>query len=333
MNGTIANVTAVMPRTIRPDLPVHDMYSYAFGLFIVLMVVYPVIRLSTWITHIRRTMSQSIRRTTQGRRTPGEAATQVAGAIDDTAQARAARRTSLRRKVGRGLKYAYRWAATGAKVGFLGLMICLVVPLMVGLVFDLYLIQPFKPLGGVRGPNGHGSRYIGLDFSNPMTHAILQALLQDWALGAVYVKIAWALVMVGPETEVKRVLGEFARGGVQRVRVRPMLRTIILPLLSICAGLAAGPWVIGFGVQMAMKDKAVGAESLRWIFPGTLLLSLLAALIWQFVRAVNSWMEKVKEEEFLVGRKLHNLDEPKEVEVGMVENGGEVVEAQADERR
>ncbi|KNC99656.1 uncharacterized protein SPPG_09243 [Spizellomyces punctatus DAOM BR117] len=169
-------------------------------------------------------------------------------------------------------------------------------------------LPPFRPLGTGRASvvDGHTApRTAG----GPPTRALVQAVLQDWALGAVYMKIAWALVMVGPDTEVKRVLTELVRGGVRRLRVGPIWQKVLFPLVAICIGLAAGPWALGILMQMMVKDGTVSTDALRWVFPGALLSSLLGGILWVLVGFVKRWMEQVKEEEFLVGRKLHNLED------------------------
>ncbi|TPX65973.1 hypothetical protein SpCBS45565_g04773 [Spizellomyces sp. 'palustris'] len=292
-------------RAIRPDLPVHDMYSYALGVFIVLVVTYPMMRLKAWLMNAQRSMSRAQRRARRSTPDVNQAAT-VAGA---DVPVPGPRRIGLRRMLKGWVRWSIRRAAVTAKLVFLVVMVGIVCPLLVGLVFDLYLIQPFRPLGTGRASVVDGHTAPRPTGGPPMTRALVQAVLQDWALGAVYMKIAWALVMVGPDTEVKRVLTELVRGGVRRLRIGPIWQKVLFPLVAICVGLAAGPWALGILMQMMVKDGTVSSDALRWVFPGALLSSLLGGILWVLVGFVKRWMEQVKEEEFLVGRKLHNLED------------------------
>ncbi|KAI8909938.1 hypothetical protein DFJ77DRAFT_471383 [Powellomyces hirtus] len=314
--GNAANVTANATRKImlRLDLPVHDMYAYAVGLFLLFMTVYPIIYAWSWVVTWRRIEHRRIGRGRRGRPdVQALAPVPLIGEPIEHAPSRPVRRTPWKRAIKRWLRIGARWMTIASKLLFLGTMFGIVLPLMEGVVFDLYLIQPFKPLVTAKAARTMAApprRHIGIDLTNPLARTIIQALLQDWALGAVYMKIAWALIMVGPETEVQRVLREFVDNGIRRVRVRPVWRTVILPLFSICLGLAAGPLIAGLLLQKVLAKGTITAEALRWTFPASLLLSLALGGVWLCGRAIKRWMERVREEQYLVGRKLHNLEDP-----------------------
>ncbi|KAJ3170162.1 hypothetical protein HDU88_008787 [Geranomyces variabilis] len=360
-----ANTTAkavVRKIVLRPDLPVHDMYSYAVGLFLLFVAIYPVFRICTWVSTWKRGSAGSPgsrRAGGGGRRLGVNAAVQTPlapiGTADEAVPAhphhRAVRRTPWRRLVRRWARVTARWLTVAAKVAFLGLMFGIVLPLMAGVVFDLYLIQPFKPLvtvanlanqaaaSGIPGapqarfPQHQHRRHIGIDLTNPLARTLVQALLQDWALGAVYMKIAWALIMVGPETAVQRALRELVENGLRRVRVGPVWRAFIMPASAACAALAAGPLLAGLAVQklFVSRGKTVGAEVLRWAFPCALLIAISGVAGFLAVGAVRRWMERIREEQFLVGRRLHNLEEtPSEPGVGGRRDGGNTAAAVVD---
>ncbi|KAJ3022734.1 hypothetical protein HKX48_005361 [Thoreauomyces humboldtii] len=333
ITSSLANMTSAVPRAngttaatvrqiLRPDLPVHDMYSYAAGLFLVFVTVYPILQIWRYISMWRRSPIRTIaapRRLGRGRSdVPLEQARIIAEPIEPQQAVpphRAARRLPWRRLARRWMRNGARWLVLGSKILFLCAMFGIVLPLMEGVVFDLYLIQPFKPVH-IRPPaldntqHTRLARHTSLDLTNPLARTIFQALLQDWALGAVYMKIAWALVMLGPETEVQRVLREFVDNGVRRVRVRPVWRTVILPLVSVCVALAAVPLAAGLLVnRFLLAESPWSQHVLRWIFPAALVLGLLVGGAYLSVGAIGRWMETIREEHFLVGRKLHNLED------------------------
>ncbi|KAI8822200.1 uncharacterized protein EV422DRAFT_566636 [Fimicolochytrium jonesii] len=327
-------------RIMRPDLPVHDMYSYAVGIFLLFLTLHPVIRLNDLIrSWQRRTHTQ--RTTIAQRASPAANTGGVGHSIGGETPARIVRRHPWRRVVRRWVHRGMRSSVLVAKLAFLGFMFGILLPLLEGLLFDMYLIQPFRPLvvprfastGGLPTPvqptsgGGGGSRYVGVNLAAPPTHAqatrmLIQALLQDWALGAVYMKIGWALVMVGPENDVQRVLREMVTGGVRRVRVRPVWNVVIRPLLLICLALTIVPISAAAGIRYVWKPALMQAGgggdsestvslalSLRWAFPGTLVCGLVVGALWAGVKALLAWMEQIREEQFLVGRRLHNLDD------------------------
>ncbi|KAJ3147104.1 hypothetical protein HDU86_008100 [Geranomyces michiganensis] len=335
--ATAANTTikaAARRVVLRPDLPVHDMYAYAVGFFLLFVAIYPVVRGLAWISAWRRggtgSHTGSRRSGGGGRRLGVNAAVQTPlvpiGAADagDEAAAvhphhRPARRTPWRRLARRWARVTMRWMTIASKLAFLGIMLGVVLPLMAGVVIDLYLIQPFKPLvtvANIAAPTQEMSffhaRHVGIDVTNPLARKLLQALVQDWALGAVYMKIAWALIMVGPETNVQRALRELVENGVRRVRIGPVWRTFVMPASAACAALATGPLLAGLAVQkiFVTRGKTIGAEVLRWAFPSALVIAITGVLGYLAVGAVRQWMERIREEQFLVGRKLHNLEEP-----------------------
>ncbi|KAI9098644.1 hypothetical protein DFS34DRAFT_618303 [Phlyctochytrium arcticum] len=288
---------AAMELTVRKDLPIHDVYSYGTGVLLVLVTVFFVLKLSAFIQRLRKVTKRS----SSGRRhrsipdvAPFRGSSSLAAV--ETIHQRPKRSWVAESK--KLLRSGLRKTARSIKVTFLIFMICIVCPLLIGLVFDLYLIKPF----GFKNANRVAATDLATDQKvvRSLSRAVVHAILQDWALGAVYMKIAWALIIVGPDTEVRRILTEFARRGPWRVRVAPIWTAILSPLITVCLGLLGGPGVLAFVLPKATVS--------RWLFPGLLLLTIITISVGMLFTLLRKWMDHVREEEFLVGRKLHNLD-------------------------
>ncbi|KAJ3265619.1 E3 ubiquitin-protein ligase march6 [Borealophlyctis nickersoniae] len=217
------------------------------------------------------------------------------------------------------------WRRTGRRVVgvalkslFLAFWVGLVLPILFGLVFELYIIMPLK---------------------TPRDQTRILFLLQDWALGAVYVKIMYTLALAGPETEFKRVLVEARQRGLQRMRVWRLASRVIFPVVFVCGLMIGAPIAVStllefvLGEFGGMKSLPTNSFLFRYAFP--ILLGIGVAIeAWNgFVKMMRGWMEQVRDEQFLVGRKLHNLEgddagqeagqEEREGQGGEEENAGD----------
>jgi hypothetical protein len=92
------------------------------------------------------------------------------------------------------------------RLTYLGFMVCVVIPLILGLIFDFLIILPIRSIGPV------AVSFIGL-LSHPFTTeqaelgetvwgfgveaTPLLFLAQDWAVGVIHMKLLWRLVMLG----------------------------------------------------------------------------------------------------------------------------------------
>ncbi|KAJ3091188.1 hypothetical protein HK102_001375 [Quaeritorhiza haematococci] len=180
------------------------------------------------------------------------------------------------------------WLSMMMKLAFLAFWVGLVIPLLFGLVFEFYIMIPLK---------------------GPREQTPIFFFLQDWALGAVYVKIIHATVLIGPETEIRRVLSAARQQGLRNLRIGPLAYKVILPTVSWCVAMIAVPLIVGYILEawFSVSNLATQSLLLRFVFPGVLAIAFLVEAWDSIVRLVERWMQQIRDEQFLVGRRLHNI--------------------------
>ncbi|KAI8800678.1 hypothetical protein BJ742DRAFT_66466 [Cladochytrium replicatum] len=172
---------------------------------------------------------------------------------------------------------------------YLIVIVGVVIPMLVGLIFELYVIQPFK-----------GTR--------EQTHILF--LLQDWALGAVYVKVAHMLVLLGPENGFRRVVNDATNARrIGDVRMAELTRVLLAPVIGMCLVVILMPLIMGRALDKVLAvvvGQATRTLVLRYIFPFTLVLFLGYEVLGNARGWVQMWMNQVRDDVYLVGRRLHN---------------------------
>lgn len=196
-----------------------------------------------------------------------------------------------------------------------GILLGLVLPLLVGSLFSVYLLIPLK-------------------FPRDATH--LTFPLTDWALGAIYLKIHYNLTMLQPDPPE---LG--AQWLLRNPRpmdpnwVKQILGKVLWPMTSVLVALLLGPWIAvrgfssllvarfpdTFGVDHAkgIDEQTVRELAHRWAYPATLAAVLAWEVIGVVAEASKVWLEKERDARFLVGRRLRNFEGR---ESGAVRNAG-----------
>ncbi|MPC16067.1 E3 ubiquitin-protein ligase MARCH6 [Portunus trituberculatus] len=113
----------------------------------------------------------------------------------------------------------------------------------------------------------------------PLHQTPILFLWQDWALGVLYTKIMCALVMMGPNWWLKTNLELIYLGGVRGLDLNLLVGQTALPIL----------------VE-------------RRIYPALLIITLLSSLIVMQVVQFTRLYEHIKNDKYLVGRRLVNYD-------------------------
>ncbi|PKK66367.1 hypothetical protein RhiirC2_784876 [Rhizophagus irregularis] len=176
-----------------------------------------------------------------------------------------------------------------AKILYLVLFFGMVIPFLLSLVIELYIILPWK---------------------KPTTDIPVISFLQDWALGIVYMKIAYRIVFMLPDNVYSRAINEITGRGIKHLNVQLATTVFIFPIggsaLAAVILPALTAWVIitTFGITNANSIALI----IRYIYPVFLALILGYRVQRQMGQLVNSWMQAVRDEEYLIGRRLHNIE-------------------------
>ncbi|KAI9034063.1 hypothetical protein DFJ74DRAFT_640030 [Hyaloraphidium curvatum] len=248
---------------IRPDLPVHDAYSFFMGWGVILGLYGAVKYLPVGLRH-------------------------VASLAEDPRLLRTVRRVL-------------------PAVGYYSLalfLVCGILPFLVGTVFSVYILLPLR---------------------SPRDTTQLTFPLSDWALGVVYLKILYNLALLQPDQP--------DLGGPWVLRnprpretewVKLALRKVLLPMLAGSVALLVGPWMMAGAVSAFVLPRYPGMFGIggeggvdlelarellhRQAYPIVLCGVIAVEALERVAKAVKGWLEKERDERYLVGRRLHNFE-------------------------
>ncbi|KAJ3076790.1 hypothetical protein HDU98_000090 [Podochytrium sp. JEL0797] len=276
------NASLTDKSTGRHDLPVHDLFSLAFGLLVCIGVAVCV----QWGYRMGSVVVARFRR-----------------AVNEEAPV-----GSARERVGKVLVEGVKWCFANVvvyskiigKVSFVAFWVCIALPTLFGLLFEIYVVVPFMG-------------------DKPQTRVFF--ILQDWALGAIYTKVVHSIIMNAPDNELRRVLiqarDQFRQGGIERFELRPVALKVLFPLVLMSVGLVFLPAFVLLSMEYLEGDGEIAEPGTEW---NTLLTRLLVpALLFGFFgfelirstrRTVKQWMDQVRDEHYLVGRRLRNMGDP-----------------------
>lgn len=87
-------------------------------------------------------------------------------------------------------------------------------------------------------------------------------------------------------------------------------RRLILPVFGICALVVVGPFICAWMAAEAFGlTGAARYRVFRQAYPMVMMIGLVVFGLWECVAVVRGWSQYVRDQEYLVGRQLHNLRE------------------------
>ncbi|CAM6094443.1 unnamed protein product [Calypogeia fissa] len=189
-----------------------------------------------------------------------------------------------------------KWSAIVAKSVVLLTLWIVVIPIVVGLLFELLVVVPLRV---------------------PIDESPVFIFYQDWALGLVFLKIWTRLVMLGQITPLAderwRLRFEQVRAdGFANLRGFWVLKEIIAPVLirllvALCAPHVFARWIFPSLGYSLIVNSAVN----RFAWLGCLGITVL----WYGVKRLRQWLldlhNSIRDDRYLVGRRLHNFGERK----------------------
>ena len=169
----------------------------------------------------------------------------------------------------------------------------LVLPSLSALVVEFYVIIPLHTyLGG-------GERHIIY-------------FIQDWTLGVLYVKMVGRLILWYSASRPARALRAVVRNGWLDPDVRLATRGFIFPasVLTIAGLLLPLPlgWIAN-KTYFRGGDTAVQSSVYQYSYPAVLAFGLWSAGVYLLCMALKGWKQRIRDEVYLVGERLHNFGE------------------------
>ena len=147
-------------------------------------------------------------------------------------------------------------------------------------------------------------------------------LVQDWTLGVLYVKIAGGFILWHSNSRPARALIAITRHGWLRPDIGLATRFFILPATVAMVFAIIAPLCLAWlAITLRLNDLAGLSQSdvYRYSYPTVLITCANAGLIYLFDSMVKRWRQTIRDEVYLIGERLHNLGESRNVRVATVE--------------
>ncbi|KAF1875002.1 hypothetical protein Lal_00007618 [Lupinus albus] len=188
----------------------------------------------------------------------------------------------------------WKWCAIVMKSSALLSIWIFVIPVLIGLLFELLVIVPMRV---------------------PVDESPVFLLYQDWALGLIFLKIWTRLVMLD---HLMPLMDESWRAKFERVRENGfsrlqglwVLREIVLPIIMKLLTALCVPYVLARGVFPALGyPLVVNSAVYRFAWLGCLSISFLCFCAKRFHVWFTNLHNSIRDDRYLIGRRLHNFGE------------------------
>uniref|UniRef100_A0A2N9IDY7 RING-type E3 ubiquitin transferase n=1 Tax=Fagus sylvatica TaxID=28930 RepID=A0A2N9IDY7_FAGSY len=169
-----------------------------------------------------------------------------------------------------------------------------VIPVLIGLLFELLVIVPMRV---------------------PVDESPVFLLYQDWALGLIFLKIWTRLVMLDHMMplvdESWRIKFERVReDGFSRLQGLWVLREIVFPIIMKLLTALCVPYVLARGVFPVLGyPLIVNSAVYRFAWLGCLSISMLCFCAKRFHVWFTNLHNSIRDDRYLIGRRLHNFGE------------------------
>ncbi|CAG8208518.1 unnamed protein product [Penicillium salamii] len=176
----------------------------------------------------------------------------------------------------------------------------IVLPSLFALLTELYILIPAHTLFG--------------DGQSHVVHVV-----QDWALGVLYVQMALKLTVWQPHSWAAAVFNGITRDGVLNPRAGLATRALVIPFFLFTAAAVSLPLFFGLIVRWSFFYTSVGVQPniYRYAYPASLLVVLSVWLTHLLLRRVAAWRTTIRDEVYLIGERLHNFSEKRARDVGV----------------
>ncbi|KAI0358245.1 hypothetical protein OH77DRAFT_1475139 [Trametes cingulata] len=186
------------------------------------------------------------------------------------------------------LKRSLLWVA---QASYMLATLGVIMPTLLGLVVELYMIQPIK----------HAA--------NPLVEPRIR-MVDMWALGLLYAKIiVRSMRMHHAGHDRMRGIERLIRNGWTHMDPIRATTEVIAPISAGLLGMiilpAAGTWAVTRLVSLPVE----GDFLFMHVYPGLFTLAGLGHAAWVLSKATKSWSQTIRDKEFLVEMRLRNLEE------------------------
>ncbi|XP_024932938.1 probable E3 ubiquitin ligase SUD1 isoform X1 [Ziziphus jujuba] len=207
------------------------------------------------------------------------------------------------------LSQIWKWCGIVLKSSALLSIWIFVIPVLIGLLFELLVIVPMRV---------------------PVDESPVFLLYQDWALGLIFLKIWTRLVMLdhmmplGDESwraKFERVRED----GFSRLEGLWVLREIVIPIIMKLLTALCVPYVLARGLFPVLGyPLVVNSAVYRFAWVGCLSFSMVCFCAKRFHVWFTNLHNSIRDDRYLVGRRLHNYGEHIEEKTNDAGNSSEM---------
>ncbi|KAL1128927.1 hypothetical protein AAG570_013461 [Ranatra chinensis] len=180
----------------------------------------------------------------------------------------------------------YNWSVVVAKSVVALSLLTGVIPLLCGLLLELVLVVPFRV---------------------PLDQTPVLWLWQDWIVGVLYIKIVCAVTLMGPDWALRQSIERIYRDGIRNMQLKFIVFELALPVISVLSVALAVPYVIAHSIApLFISGGYMKIQIARRIYPFLLLVLVICAIVSFQLRQFTKLYEHIKNDKYLVGRRLVN---------------------------
>ena len=254
---------------IRKDVPVHDFYSFVGGLLILVLLRY-ILALTLWTL---KSFGQ-YQRLVKTLDSPDSEPREVLALSDFIRIKMQVVQPNLLQKI-------VRCTYVALFVGFL-------IPISIGLVIDLYL---------------------GSTLFMAMKSRAVIFLFVDWSTGAITTRLIYQLILFNPENRFALLINNAMRLGIMQANLGELSREIFVPVVGGCCVALLLP-TLSRVLQSQAGSKIVDLDVQDVMLLPILVLAYSSyRLIHSSIKSLYQWVIRIREEEFIIGRRLENVVE------------------------
>ncbi len=210
------------------------------------------------------------------------------------------------------LRYTKEYSVRVLRLLYTYISFALLLPALFSLLVEVYIIIPLHT-------------YFGAPSERHIIHFI-----QDWTLGVLYIKMMGRFILWNSPSRPANALRGIMRHGWLNPDIRLATRSFIFPASVFMSFALLAPLTIGWAANRLIflgADPTFHKRVYRYSYPAVLASGVLLFGAYGIGIAFRGWRQRIRDEVYLIGERLHNFGERKVVEARV--NGKRVFTRQA----
>lgn len=151
-------------------------------------------------------------------------------------------------------------------------------------------------------------------FSEDERHVV--HFVQSWTLGLLYVKLTTRIILWHEGSRPAEALRAITRNGYWDPDARLATRSFIFPATLVLSIALALPYMLAQFATKTLWRNSTELELIyvnRCAYPMVLVMLGVAGALWKAAQMVKGWKQKIKDEVYLIGERLHNFGDNRKV--------------------